>query len=210
MTESVYCHLSESLLPKSMLRTLYNKTLAWSGSKAAPRWLAFVSFIESSAFPIPPYVMLIPMCMEKPDKSWRYATIAMVASVLGGFLGYFIGAVLFDTVGKPLLDFYHATESFNRFQALYNEWGGWILIMASITPIPYKIFTIASGLTGLNILTFAGASIINRSFRFFLVAGLIRFYGEPMKVFIDRYFTLLSTLALILLVGAVILAKYFL
>lgn len=193
-----------------MLRTLYDKTLAWSASKAATRWLAFVSFIESSVFPIPPYVMLIPMCLERQDRAWYYATVATISSVLGGILGYVIGAYLFDAVGQPLIDFYHARESFAHFQSLYNDWGGWILVLASVTPIPYKVFTIASGLTGLNIFTFLIASVINRAFRFFLVAGLIHFYGAPMKTFIDRYFALISTLLLILLVGAIIVVKIFL
>ena len=137
-----------------MLRRLYDWTMNLAGHRHAGRMLGAVSFIESSVFPIPPDVILIPMVLSERTKAWIYAGIATVASVLGGLLGYVIGAFLFDAVGQPLLQFYGYSDKFADFAARYNEWGAWIVFIAGVTPFPYKVITIASGATALNVWVF--------------------------------------------------------
>lgn len=182
-----------------MLRPLYDWTLRLGATPYALWALAAIAFIESSVFPIPPDVLLIPMVLAARDRAWLFAAVATVASVLGGFAGYAIGFGLFEAVGQPILEFYHATEQFERFRAGYNQWGAWIVAFFGVTPFPYKVITIASGVTELNLFSFGVASLLSRGARFFLVAALLWYFGQPIRRFIERNFGLLSILFFVLL-----------
>ena len=189
-----------------MLQRLYQRVLALSASPRAPLWLAVVSFAESSFFPIPPDALLIPMALARPDRAWRLAAICTAASVLGGILGYFIGYALFDVLATPLLHAYHYEAAFERFKQSYAEWGVWIILLKGLTPIPYKIVTIASGAASFSFPIFLAASILTRGARFFLVATLLHFYGERVRDFIERRLTLVTSLvALGIVLGFVVL-----
>jgi membrane protein YqaA with SNARE-associated domain len=190
-----------------MLRRLYDRVLALATSRLAPVWLAVISFAESSVFPIPPDALLIPMCLARPDRAWRLATICTVSSVLGGALGYFIGYALFEVLAEPVLRLYHYEAAFARFRETYAEWGLWVILIKGATPIPYKIVTIASGAASFDFGVFMAASIATRGARFFLVAGLLRRYGEPMRGFIERRLTLITTLAVLGIVGGFLALK---
>lgn len=189
----------------NMLRGLYDWTMDMAAHQHARWGLAFVAFIESSVFPIPPDVALIPMVIARRDQAWVYALICTIASVLGGAFGYAIGYFLYDTVGLAILNFYGYTESFESFAARYNEWGIWIVLIAGFTPFPYKVITIASGVTGLSFPVFMIASIISRGARFFLVSGLLFWFGAPIKTFIEKYFGILSIVFMVLLIGGFVL-----
>lgn len=184
-----------------MLRNLYARTLALAGSSRAPWWLAVVSFAESSFFPIPPDVLLVPMCLARPDRAWRLAGICTIASVLGGMLGYLIGYAVFDQLARPIIDFYGYGDKFTAFKAMYAEWGLWIILIKGLTPIPYKIVTIASGAAGYDFWWFMGASVITRGGRFFIVAGLLHFLGDWARDFIERRLTLITVLIAVGIVG---------
>jgi len=171
---------------QAMLARWYLRVLALAGSRRAPLWLAVVSFAEASCFPIPPDALLIPMVVARPQLAWRLATICTLASVAGGALGYFIGAELFDRLARPLLDFYGYANGVLAFQALYDRWGLWVILIKGLTPIPYKIVTIASGAAHFDFPTFMAASLVTRGARFFLLAALLRRYGEPIRAFIER------------------------
>ncbi|MGV1013802.1 MAG: YqaA family protein [Methyloceanibacter sp.] len=191
-----------------MLRRLYDWTMELAAHRSAPWALAGVSFIESSVFPIPPDVMLIPMVLAERRKAWFYATIATVASVIGGAFGYFIGFFLFETVGEPILRFYGHQQAFADFASLYNAYGLWIVFIGGISPFPYKVLTIASGATQLNFLVFMVASLAARALRFFLVAGLLYWYGPPIKDFIEKRLGLLTSIFLILLIGGFVAVRF--
>jgi len=184
-----------------MLRGLYDWVMSLASSRHALPALALVSFAESSFFPIPPDVMLIPMVVAKREAWWRITLTCVTASVLGALLGYYIGAVLFETVGIWLLDFYHAHAAFESVVDWYDEWG-WLGILAgAVTPIPYKVLTIFSGTVGFYLPMFVLVSVIGRGLRFFLVAGLLFWFGEPIKTFIEKRLTLVFVVFLVLLVG---------
>ncbi len=170
--------------------------------------LALISFVESSVFPIPPDVIMIPMVLAARDRAWRIALIATVASVLGGFLGYAIGAGLFEAVGRPILQFYGYGERFAAFQEIYSEWGWWIVAGAGFTPFPYKVITIASGVMDLDLATFTLASVVSRGARFFLLAALLWYFGPPIRRFIENNLPLLATLFFILLFGGFVAVRY--
>jgi len=191
-----------------MLRRLYNWTLSLAANRNAERVLFGISFAESSFFPIPPDVLLIPMVIARPAKWFRIALICTVASILGAIAGYLIGMFLFEQVARPILDFYGKQDSFERIAEWYNTWGGWGVLFAAITPFPYKVLTIFSGATGLNFGVFLLVSVIGRSFRFFLIAWLLNRYGPPIRDFIEKYLGLLFTLFVILLAGGFYLVKY--
>ncbi len=192
-----------------MLRRLYDWTMSLARTRHAERSLAGVSFVESSFFPIPPDVLLIPMVLADRTKWIRYAIIATLASVLGGLLGYFIGAVLFEAIGQPILEFYGYMSKFEEFQEAFNKWGLLIVfIFGGLTPLPYKVITIASGLTGLSLPVFVLSSLVARGTRFFLVSGLLYWLGEPIRIFIEKYLTLLFTLFIVLLVGGFVAVGY--
>ena len=171
-------------------------------------FLFLVAFAESSFFPIPPDIMIIPMVLALPSKAYKIAFVATFASVLGGFFGYGIGVFFFDLIAKPILNFYGYMQQFDSFKNYYHEWGAWIVFGAGITPFQYKVITIASGVVHLDLLTFTLASVIARGMRFYLVAWLLKKYGEPMKVFIEKNLGFLSILFLILLVGGFAMVKY--
>lgn len=192
-----------------MLRRLYDWTMSLARTRHAERSLAGISFAESSFFPIPPDVLLIPMVLAERAKWLRYALICTIASVLGGLLGYFIGAVLFDTLGRPILEFYGYMDKFEDFQEAFNKWGLLIvLIFGGLTPLPYKVITIASGVTGLSLPVFILSSIAARGTRFFLVAWLLHYFGEPIRTFIEKHLSLLFTLFMALLIGGFVAVRY--
>ncbi len=191
-----------------MLRGLYDWTISLAGRRDALWALAFVSFIESSVFPIPPDVLMIPMVIAAPHRAFLIATVCTVASVLGGMLGYALGFFFYEGIGAPVLEFYGYTAKFAEFQATYNEWGAWAVLIAGITPFPYKVITILSGLTGLDFLVFCVASAIARSARFFLVAALLWKFGPPIRDFIERRLGLVTSVFMVLLVGGFIVARY--
>ena len=191
-----------------MLRGLYDWTMKLAGHRHAMWALAFVAFIESSIFPIPPDVLIIPMVLAARHKAWRIAAVATIASVAGGLAGYAIGAGLFESVGRPLLDFYGYANKFETFREGYNEWGAWIVAFFGLTPFPYKVITITSGVTDLNLMVFILASVVSRGARFFLVAALLWYFGEPIRLFIEKYLGLLTILFFVLLIGGFVLLKY--
>jgi len=191
-----------------MIRALYSWTLSLTESRYALWALAVVAFIESSVFPIPPDVLMIPMIIARPNKAWLIALVALVASVLGGLLGYYIGYGLFETVGRPVLEFYGKDAYFEEFRTRYNEWGAWAVLVAGVTPFPYKVITILSGSTALNIWVFMVASIIARGIRFFFVAALLWKFGAPIRDFIERRLGLVFTVFMVLLIGGFVLVKY--
>ena len=190
-----------------MLRRLYHLTLSLAERRDALRVLAVVSFAESSVFPIPPDVLMIPMILAAPRRAFLIAGVATVASVLGGVLGYALGAFFFETVGEPVLGFYGYGKKFAEFQATYNEWGAWAVLVAGITPFPYKVITILSGVTGLDFVVFSVASVVARAARFFLVAALLWKFGPPVRAFIEKRLGLMATLFVALLVGGFVVAK---
>ena len=192
----------------TFVRKIYDKMLALSEGKGAMWALFAVAFAESSFFPIPPDIMLIPMILAAPFKAWRIAGLATLASVLGGYFGYAIGIFFFDLIAEPLLKFYGYLEKFKEFENYYHEYGAWIVFGAGLTPFPYKIITIASGAVKLDLLVFTFASVLARGGRFFIVAWLLKRYGAPMKTFIEKNLGWLSILFLILLIGGFALIKY--
>ncbi len=191
-----------------MLRRLYDWTLSLARHRHAMPALAGVSFIESSVFPIPPDVLLIPMVLAEREKAFRIAFVCTAASVLGGLLGYAIGVFLFEELGKPLLEFYGYGPKFAEFQGKYHDWGAWAVFIAGVTPFPYKVITILSGVTALDIFIFTVASVAARGLRFFIVAGLLWRYGEPIRAFIEKRLALLFWLFCGLLVGGFAAAKF--
>ncbi|NQW09358.1 MAG: DedA family protein [Alphaproteobacteria bacterium] len=193
-----------------MLRSFYDWTLRSAGHRHAERWLALVAFVESSVFPIPPDVMIIPMVLADRTKAWRIALIATLASVAGGMLGYTIGAVFFEQIGQPILELYGYGEKFKSFAARYNEWGAWIVFGAGVTPFPYKVITIASGVTRLDILVFLAASGLARGVRFFIVAGLLWWFGPPIRRLLEKHLGLITVVFFVLLVGGFLVLKWLL
>ena len=164
--------------------------------------------LKVRVFPIPPDVLLIPMILAARNSAWRYAAICTIASVLGGMAGYAIGAGLYEGVGRPVLDFYGYGAKFTDFTAQYNEYGGWIVFMAGVTPFPYKVITIASGVTSLDLGTFTIASVLARGLRFFVVAALLYYIGQPIREFIEKRLGLMFTLFCVLLIGGFVLLKF--
>lgn len=191
-----------------MLRKLYDWTMNQAAGPKAPYVLGTVSFVESSVFPIPPDVLLIPMVIADRLKAWWYALLCTVTSVLGGLLGFAIGALLFDAVAQPILEFYGYADKFDSFAGRYNEWGAWIVFIAGVTPFPFKVITIASGATGLSLPIFIVASIIARGLRFFVVAALLYFLGPPIRAFIERRLGLVFSIFVVSLVGGFVVLKY--
>jgi membrane protein YqaA with SNARE-associated domain len=191
-----------------MLRRFYDRIIALAENPRALWWLAVVSFVESSFFPIPPDAMLIPMVLAKPQRAWIIALVCTVASVAGGFLGYAIGYYFFETWGHSIIEFYGLQDGFAKFQQQFNEYGLEIILIKGLTPIPYKIVTIASGAAHFDLLTFGVASLVTRGARFFLVAGLLRIFGQPIRDFIEKRLTLVTTAFLVVLVGGFLALRY--
>jgi len=191
-----------------MLRRLYDATLRLSAHPHAMGWMAAVSFVESSFFPIPPDVLLIAMVLAAPTNAWRIATVCTLASVAGGWLGYAIGYLAFETLGAPIIAFYHLETQFAAFRDTFNAYGAWIVIIKGMTPIPYKLITITAGVTGLDPVVFTLSSIVSRAIRFFLVAALLWKFGAPIRVFIEERLMMLTTIFAVLLVGGFVAIKY--
>jgi len=191
-----------------MIKRLYDWTLAKAAHRHAEWWLAFFSFLESSFFPIPPHPLLGLMCLARPEKAIRFGVICTVASVLGGLLGYAIGYFLFATVGTALLDALHLTASFPKAACYLRDYGAEIILVKGATPIPFKLITITSGFIGLSLFTFLWASIVSRGMQFVLVGVLFWKFGAPIKVFLERYLTIISIAFVVLVVGGVLAAGH--
>jgi membrane protein YqaA with SNARE-associated domain len=191
-----------------MIERLYQRILSLAASRHAMLALAGVSFIESSVFPIPPDVLLIPMIIAAPTSAFRLAAICTAASVLGGFLGYAIGYFAFAAVGEPVLQFYGMMDRYDALKASFAEWGAWIIILKGMTPIPYKLVTIASGAFHFDFATFTMASAISRSIRFFLLAVLLWRFGAPIRDFIEHRLTLVTSVFVVCLVGGFFVLRY--
>jgi membrane protein YqaA with SNARE-associated domain len=191
-----------------MLRRLYNWTLSLAGHRHADWALAGVSFAESSFFPIPPDVLLVPMVLANRERAYVLASICALASVVGGVLGYAIGFFLYDTVGLWIMKLYGHADAIEGFRHAYNEYGAWIILLKGITPIPYKIVTIASGFAAYNFPLFVVLSLITRGIRFFVVTWLLVRFGAPIQTFIETRLELVTTLLLVFVIGGFVLAKF--
>lgn len=190
-----------------MLRRLYDWTLHLSAHPRAAIALAAVAFVESSVFPIPPDVILGPMVLARRERAFRYALLCTAFSVLGAFLGYAIGHFLFAEVGKPVLAFYGYTAEFETFREAYNAWGAWAVLMAGVTPFPFKVITILSGTTGLNLGVFTVSAVVARGVRFFIVAGLFWLFGPPIREFVEKRLGLVFFAFFILLIGGILAVR---
>ena len=191
-----------------MIRRLYDWTLNLAERPSALWWLAFIAFIESSFFPIPPDIMLIPMVLAVRQKAWKIAAVCTVASVSGGLAGYGIGIFAFESFGQGLIDFYGYDEQFLRFQEVFDEMGFMAVAVFGITILPFKVITITAGFMELDVLQFTVAAIVSRATRFFIVAALLWKFGEPIRIFIEKYMEWLALAAVILLVGGFVAIKY--
>lgn len=191
-----------------MLRRLYDWTMAQANSPYALWVLAFVAFIESSVFPIPPDVLMIPMILAAPRRAFLIAGIATVASVLGGLLGYMIGALFYDSIGAPILESLGKADSMAEFNTRFNDLGFWPVLIAGLTPFPFKVITIMSGWTGLPLGTFIVTSIVARAMRFFIVAALLWKFGAPIRDFIEKRLGLMFVLFVLILVGGFYATKF--
>ena len=191
-----------------MLRGLYDRTLRLAEHPQAMIWLFVVAFVESSFFPIPPDALMIPMILARPSRAWLIAGVALVGSITGGLLGYAIGALAFDSIGQPLLSLLGKEDAMAEFAVRFNGVGFWAILIAGITPFPFKVITIMSGVTAMPLGTFIATSILARALRFFLVAALLRAFGAPIRDFIERRLGLVFTLATVLLLGGFYVVKY--
>jgi len=194
---------------RPMLRHWYHKLLALAATPLAPLWLALLSFAEASIFPIPPDVLLIPMILARPRRAWLLAGITTIGSVAGGLLGYWIGAALLDQVAMPVVRFYHAEAAYHGFMAFYARWGFWAILFKGLTPIPFKLVTIASGAAHFDLTSFVIACIITRGGRFFLIEALpLRVFGDRARVFIEHRLGLISTGILVAGIGGVLALRF--
>jgi len=191
-----------------MLRRFYDWLLLQAGKKNATWVMAGISFAESSFFPLPPDVLMIPMCLANRRRAFWYATVATVSSVLGAYLGYAIGYYLFASVGEQILRFYGAMDTFEALREKFLRYGVEIIVLKGMTPIPFKLVTIASGLAQFNLGLFTMACLVSRSIRFFLVAAILYFVGEPARLFIEKRLMLVTTVSAVLLIGGVFLVKF--
>ena len=192
-----------------MLKPLYDWTMRLAEHPRALWVLAIISFVESSVFPIPPDVLMIPLILAAPHRAWLIALVATVSSVLGGLLGYGIGAFAFDQVGQPILEALGKLDRIEEFNAKFNEAGFWAVLGAGITPFPYKVITIMSGWTGMPLAAFIVTSIIARGLRFFIVAALLWKFGAPVREFIERRLGLVFTAFFVLLIGGFVALRFF-
>ena len=191
-----------------MLQRTYDTLMRLAAGRNAVWWLAAVAFVEASVFPIPPDILLIPMVVAARERAWRYALVATLASVAGGWLGYAIGWLLYREVGEAIIRFYHLQAQFEVFRAGFNRWGAWIVLAKGATPIPYKLVTIAAGVVHLDPVTFTLASLGSRAMRFFLVAGLLWRFGEPIRAFVEERLLLVTSAFLVLLVGGYAILRF--
>jgi membrane protein YqaA with SNARE-associated domain len=191
-----------------MLKRLYDWLIRLAGGRHAMLTLAAVSFAESSFFPLPPDVLMIPMALAKPKRAWLIATVCTLSSVAGGFLGYAIGYYLFDAIGRPVLEFYGAMSRYYALKQAFDDYGAWIIVLKGMTPIPYKLVTIASGVAHFDLATFAIASLISRALRFYLVAALLWAFGDKVRDFIERRLMLVTSAFVTVLVGGFLVLRY--
>ncbi len=191
-----------------MIRALYDWVIRLAGHRRAMPAMGLVSFLESSFFPIPPDVMLVPMVLANRHKAFLIATVCTVMSVLGGLLGYAIGYYLLETFGAWVVKAYGLKAGMDNFRAGFEKYGIWIILVKGLTPIPYKLVTIASGAAHFDLFTFVWASIVTRGARFFLISALLWRFGEPIRTFIEKRLTLLTWLFLIALVGGFVAFRY--
>jgi len=191
-----------------MLRRLYDWTIQMARHPRALWVLGAVSFVESSVFPIPPDVLMIPMILARPSRAWLVALVALVTSVLGGLLGYAIGALAYESIGQPILESLGKADSMAEFNTRFNDVGFWAVLIAGMTPFPYKVITIMSGWTGMPLATFIATSILARGLRFFLVAGLLWKFGAPVRDFIERRLGLVTIVFIALLFGGLYLVRH--
>ena len=191
-----------------MLRRLYDWIIRLAGSRQAIPAMGLVAFAESSFFPIPPDVMLVPMVLANREKAFRIALVCTVCSVVGGLLGYAIGYYFFETAGAWVVKTYGLQAGLDKFRDQYAHWGIWVILIKGLTPIPYKLVTIASGAAHFDLFTFVWASIVTRGARFFIVSALLWKYGEPIRAFIEKRLTLVTWLFLIALIGGFVVVKY--
>ena len=191
-----------------MLRSLYDWTLSLASHPRALWALAFVAFLESSVFPIPPDALMIPMIIALPRRAFVIATVATVSSVLGGLLGYAIGALAYEQIGQPILSSLGKAEAMIEFNQRFADLSFWPVLIAGLTPFPYKVITIMSGWTGLPLATFIITSIVARAGRFFLVAGLLYYFGAPIRDFIEKRLGLLTVVFVVLLIGGFMAVRY--
>src|SRR6187455_1759448 len=198
----------EAAEPRSLLRRLYDWCLAAAHKPHAMWLMGAVSFAESSFFPVPPDVMLIPMALARPERAYVMAIWCTITSVAGGILGYAIGASLYDSVGLWLIQLYGYGDKVEAFREAYAQWGGWIILLKGLTPIPYKIVTIASGFAGYNVFLFVLLSIVARGMRFFLLAFLLNRYGAQARLIIEKRLGFWVGAAAVLLVGGIVAALY--
>ncbi len=189
-----------------MLRRLYDKTIALASKPHAMWAMGAVSFTESSFFPIPPDALLIPMVLARPDRGWTIALVCTVTSVLGGVFGYAIGYFLYETLGRWLIEFYGMAQGYEDFELAYAKWGLWIILIKGLTPIPYKLVTIASGAAQFDLVVFILASIATRGARFYLEVALLRIFGPAIRTFVEKYLTAVTTAFVVILVGGFIVA----
>lgn len=193
-----------------MIRSLYEWTLRLAARPYALWALFGIAFIESSVFPIPPDIMLIPMVLAARDRAFLIAAVCTAGSVIGGWLGYYIGAALWDAVALPVLEFYRYADKIDLFRDYYQEWGGWAVFIAGVTPVPYKVATIVSGALDLDPATFTVASVLSRGLRFVVVAGLLYYFGAPIKAFIEKNLNALGVAFVVLLLGGFLAVKFLL
>ncbi len=191
-----------------MLRRLYDWTLSLAGHPRALWALAIISFAESSVFPIPPDILMIPMIIAAPHRAFWIATVCLVSSVLGGILGYGIGYFAFEEIGRPVLESLGKMERIEQFNTQFNDFGFWPVLIAGLTPFPYKVITIMSGWTGLPLMTFVITSIVARGLRFFLVAWLLWKFGAPIRDFIEKRLGLMFILFVALLAGGFYVLRF--
>jgi len=194
------------------VRRLYDWVLHWADTPYGLQALALLALVESSVFPIPPDPLLIALCLGAASRALRFATVATAASVLGGMLGYGIGAVVWGSASGFFFEYVPGVtpEAFSTVQGLYDRWDFWAIVLAGLTPIPYKVFTISAGVFAINFPVFVLASTQSRGLRFFVMAGLIYRYGESIRLFIDRYFNLLAWIfGLLLVLGFVLVDVIF-
>ena len=191
-----------------MLRRLYDWCISAADKPYATWLMGVVSFVESSFFPIPPDVMLIPMSLARPDKAWFYATVCTVTSVAGGVLGYLIGALLYDSVGLWVIKLYGFGNKVEAFRESYAYWGTWIILIKGVTPIPYKLVTITSGFAGYNVFMFVALSVVARGTRFYLLAFLLNRYGVQARAIIEERLGLWVTVGAVVLVAGIVAALY--
>ncbi len=196
------------LVEQLMIKALYDWTMRLADHPRAIWALAFISFIESSVFPIPPDILMIPLILAAPHRAWLIAGVAMISSVLGGVLGYAIGAFAFETIGQPILEALGKGDAVSEFNTRFNDFGFWAVLGAGITPFPYKVITIMSGWTGMPIATFVATSVLARGLRFFIVAALLWKFGAPIRTFIEKRLGLVFTAFVVLLFGGFFLLRY--